>query len=149
MCCVCSTVVFWLLCCLGQSEKCSPTRAHVCVAWCKQVRQPVPVLCCFLLVALCSCCWVVEGNGPSQLLCSWRGISVNAASRGHNSRRENNFLLCVPTFSKIAISAVLTSWFVCFPSLQEQCSALWALSQQSLLTFKTLGFKPCWLKELI
>lgn len=37
---------------------------------------------------------------------------------------------------------------VCLPSLQEQGSALQALSQPRTLTFKTLGIKPHWLQEL-
>lgn len=37
---------------------------------------------------------------------------------------------------------------VCWSSLQQQHSSPWALSEASLLTFGTTGFKPRWLPEV-
>ena len=69
-------------------------------AWGKQVRQPVPVLHCFPQVAVCLCWGIGEGNGTGKLLCSFRGVPVNAASQEHTLRIANNLLtVCVRCFS--------------------------------------------------
>ena len=82
---------------------------------------------------------VGEGNGTSQLLCSWRGVSMNASSQGCPPISS----LCAPGILQIAASMLSAPWVVCLSSLLEQGSGLQALSQPRLLTFKTPGFKPC------
>ena len=49
----------------------------------------------------------------------------------------------------MAVSMMSAPCIVSLISLQEQPSALLGISQPSLLTFKTLGFKPHWLQELM
>ena len=44
---------------------------------------------------------------------------------------------------------IVCPWAVSLPSLQEQLQCLWALPKPNLLTFRTLGFKACWLQELM
>ena len=90
-----------------------------------------------------------ERNDNGLLPFSWRDVSVNAASQGHPQRRANNLLTVCPRDSSDHCCHTVCPWIICLPSLQEQHSVSWALSQPSLLTFKTLGFKPHWLQELI
>lgn len=82
-----------------------------------------------------------EGNGLSQLLCSWRGISLEAASQRcalrSNSWPQAFFRCCFHTHT-------VCPQVVFLPSLQKQHSALQALSQPSLLA----GFKPHLLLEV-
>ena len=74
---------------------------------------------------------------------------MKAASKGGALRRANNPpTVCPQTLFKSLFPCCLPPWIVCLPSLQEQDSTLQGLSQLSLLTFKTLGFKPCWFQEV-
>ena len=68
-------------------------------------------------------------------------VSMNTASQGNTPSIVNNLLLYPDSF-QMAVSTLSAPRVVCLPSLQEQCNALPALSQPSLLTFKTPGFKP-------
>ena len=56
--------------------------------------------------------------------------------------------LCALGASQIALSMLCVCGLFALPSLQEQYDALRALSQPSVLTFKTPSFKPCLLQEL-
>ena len=73
---------------------------------------------------------------------------MNDASQGHALRRPNNLPAVCPRNTSDHCFHAICLWVVCLPSLYEQCSALWVLSQPSALIFKTPGFKPCWLQEL-
>lgn len=88
-----------------------------------------------------------ERNGASQLLCSWRGISLNAAFQGHVPRRANNLCTVCPRHSSNLCFHMSDPQVVCLPSFQGLHSALWALLQPSLLSFKRTGFKPHWCKN--
>lgn len=75
--------------------------------------------------------------------------SLKAASQGSTRRRVNNLPPVCPRHSSDAVSMLSAPQVVCLLSLQEQCSTLQALSQPSLLTSKTPGFKPCLLLKVM
>lgn len=74
---------------------------------------------------------------------------MKAASQGHAPRIVNNVLPVCSRHSSDHCFHASCPCVVCLPSLQEQHGALWALSQPSLLTFKTRGFMPHWLPKLM
>ena len=92
-------------------------------------------------------CWSVGGKWHQLTPLFWRGVSMNAASQGCVPRRESDLSSVCPRSSSDHCLHAVCSLIVCLPSLQEQDSALWALSHPTLLTFTTPGFKPCWLQE--
>ena len=85
---------------------------------------------------LCLWCGVGEENGTGQLLCSWRSVSGNTSQEW-----VNNLSTLCPRCSSDCYFHGVFPWVVCLPSLQDQGSGLWALSQRRLLTFKISGFK--------
>lgn len=104
--------------------------------------------CCFLQVALCLCWGMGEGNNAGQLLCSWRGVSMSAAFRDMSKKRKYLPTVCPKHYSDYCCQAVFPQ-VVCQASFQEQGSRLRGLSQPSLLTFTTPGFKPCLLLKIM
>lgn len=66
-----------------------------------------------------------------------RGLCA-CCSQGNTSRRVNNFLLCIPSVSQIAVFSLSISRLL---ACLEQHSALWVISHPSLVTFETPNFK--------
>lgn len=102
---------------------------------------------CFLQV-LCVYAVGWGGHGTSELPCSWRSVSLKAASGADalgrcSEKIEASAPVCPRRFHVICPQVV---WLLC---LQEQCSALQVLSQPSLLIFTTPGFKPCLLLKIM
>ena len=86
-----------------------------------------------------------RGNGTSQLICPQRGVSMNTATLGYALRRANSLLT---ECSRCSSDHLFPH---CMPPRLSAFSpgrTLQNLFQPSLLTFKTLGFKPHWLQEL-
>ena len=119
------------------TEKVVPPKCRSGRAWCKQGRQPVR--CC-----AASCRWLcvhTEGWERGGVSAIYSHPCECCLSRTHAEKSKYS-PLCVPhTFSQITVSTPSTPGLFACP-LQEQSNALWALSQPSLLTFKTPGFKP-------
>lgn len=140
----CWSSVEWVCCTrtdTNLTEKGSPARAQGNRAWSKQVREPVSTLSCL--------CWgAEEENTTRQLLCSQRGISMNAACQTRAPRRVNDLPIHDLGFLQTAAPMGSSPQVVCLTSLQEQCNALQALSQPSPLIFKLSRFKTHWLQEL-
>ena len=118
------------------TEKGSTTRLQGCETWCKQVRQPVWALCCSPQVALCLWWGAVEEMAPASS--SVPGEKCLCMLSLREACQEERIIspLFVPGVFQTAVSTVCL-WVVCLTSLQEQCSALWAVSQPRRLTFKT------------
>ena len=72
---------------------------------------------------------------------------MSAASRGHALRRANWHPLACPRNSLYHCSMLSAPQVFCLPSLQKQHSAPSGSIPDKPLTFKTPGFKPCWLQE--
>lgn len=128
------------VCCTGfegrVSEKGSPTRAQEGRAWVKQVQQPVLELPCFL-----------QGGGQPTPLFQDRCLYECCLSATCSEKRLS-FALCAPDVLQILVFTLSAPRGVCLPSLQEEGSALLALSQPCSLTFTTQHFQPCQLQEL-
>ena len=94
-------------------------------------------------------CAYAEGWGREIVLASSfdsGGGSLWMLSLRCALRWVNNLPTVCPGHSSGCCFHTVCPWVVCLLPLQEVHSALRALSQPSLLTFKTPGFKPCWLK---
>lgn len=72
--------------------------------------------------------------------CCKEGVSLLVALRETLSEELIISPVCPRSFSDFFFYVVCL-WFVCLPSLQEQQSVLLALSQPTLLTFKTPNFR--------
>lgn len=89
-----------------------------------------------------------EGNGTHHLLFPQRDISVDVFSQYPTPRRANTLPAVCPWSSSDLCLSAICPWVVSPPSLQEQDSALRALAQPGLPTFKTPDFKPHQLQKL-
>ncbi|MBA7584838.1 hypothetical protein ES708_26801 [subsurface metagenome] len=114
-------------------EKSSSSRACTgSMTWYKQVRQPELALYCLLKLVY------AEGQRrkwhqphPLRVACAY-------CSQESPPRRVNNLSLCFPGGFQISVFMLSVSRLFACP---KQHSALWALSQSSLLTFITPHFR--------
>lgn len=114
-------------------------RAQGCGVCCKQVRQPVSVLSCFLLMGVFwggEGCWL-KGNVTSQLLCFQRGIWILIIRPLHTHTHTHPYPM---HFFQMAVSmlfaprsfACLLFWGTTVPSGLYPSQTCWPLKLQAL-----------------
>ena len=115
--------VLWAQVCAGLLEK-EPTTLGLRQAW---LRRAVLPLCSSVgcgiskLVShrlFCVILRVADWKGTSQLLCTRKGISMNAVSQGYTLRRLNNLLIVCQRCSSNSHFHAICPQVVCLPSLE-------------------------------
>lgn len=89
-----------------------------------------------------------RGTWHCQFLCSHSNLSMNAVSLGCALRLANNLPLCAPGNLHITVFILYVSGLFAGLFSNSSLSALQAIREPRMLTFKTPNFNSHWLQEL-